>query len=263
MIPPQELRRISRERRIAIDLIEKDYVLGWILHGIVSSSISDSLAFKGGTALSKVYFPGSWRISEDLDFTLLVDTEMPALGKALMEEVPRIVLKSSGISVGMKKVPFTNPSYLQSKFQFTGPINRNTVKIEISKEAFIGSVVKKSVPKAYDYPEFSVKVYSLNNISAEKFRALIERGKIRDYYDAWKLLKVGKLDRDKVKNVFLEKCSSKGIKFTGIDQFFPEGLVKKIEPYMEVWLTRLSPEPLPPLEEIIAESKNMMKEFFS
>ena len=85
MISPQALRRISRERRIAVDLIEKDYALGWILFGIASSSISDRLAFKGGTALSKVYFPESWRLSEDLDFTLLDDTEMPALGKALQE----------------------------------------------------------------------------------------------------------------------------------------------------------------------------------
>ncbi|MEW6603112.1 MAG: nucleotidyl transferase AbiEii/AbiGii toxin family protein [Thermoproteota archaeon] len=63
-----------------MDLVEKDYVLGWILYGICSSSISDKLTFKGGTSLSKVYFPGRWRMSEDLDFTLLDDTEMPALG---------------------------------------------------------------------------------------------------------------------------------------------------------------------------------------
>ena len=192
MISSQELKSVSRERRIALDLVEKDYVLGWILYGICSRSIFDKLAFKGGTSLSKVYFPGNWRMSEDLDFTLLDDTEMPVLGKVLLEEVPKMILGSIGIQVSLKKVPFTNPRYLQSKFQFTGPIGRNTVKIEISKEAFVGTVIKSSVPKEFDYPKFSVKVYSLDNVAAEKFRALIERGKIRDYYDAWKLLKIGK-----------------------------------------------------------------------
>ena len=52
MIAAQELRRTARERRLALDLVEKDYVLGWILFGVSASSVSRSLAFKGGTALS-------------------------------------------------------------------------------------------------------------------------------------------------------------------------------------------------------------------
>lgn len=74
MISPRELRRPASARGIAIDLVEKDYVLGWLLYGISKSSISDRLAFKGGTALSKVYFPDVWRLSEDLDFTALDET---------------------------------------------------------------------------------------------------------------------------------------------------------------------------------------------
>lgn len=54
MISLPELRKISRERKLALDLIEKDYAIGWILFGISSSSLSDKLVFKGGTALSKV-----------------------------------------------------------------------------------------------------------------------------------------------------------------------------------------------------------------
>ncbi|MDG6995940.1 MAG: hypothetical protein JRN52_08455 [Nitrososphaerota archaeon] len=62
MISAQELRRNARERGLALDLVEKDYALGWLLYGIASSSISSRLAFKGGTALSKIYFPGKWRL---------------------------------------------------------------------------------------------------------------------------------------------------------------------------------------------------------
>lgn len=66
MIEDRILRRIAAEQKVGLDLIEKDYVLGWLLKGISSSSISGKLIFKGGTALSKVYFPLNWRISEDL-----------------------------------------------------------------------------------------------------------------------------------------------------------------------------------------------------
>ena len=57
MISPQELRKIAREKKLALDLVEKDYVLGWILYGIYSSPLSKCLAFKGGTALQKFISP--------------------------------------------------------------------------------------------------------------------------------------------------------------------------------------------------------------
>ena len=66
MIDRRELAKMARERRLSLVMIEKDYVLGWILFGI-STSLS-YLVLKGGTALSKVYFPEVWRLSEDLDF---------------------------------------------------------------------------------------------------------------------------------------------------------------------------------------------------
>ena len=65
MIDRRELLEKARERNLTLGMIEKDYVLGWLLFGI--SEIND-LTFKGGTALSKIYFPRIWRLSEDLDF---------------------------------------------------------------------------------------------------------------------------------------------------------------------------------------------------
>jgi hypothetical protein len=70
VISPQELRREARRRKLALHLIEKDYVLGWLLSAIYSSSVSSLISFKGGTDLSKVFFHGNWRLSEDLDFTI-------------------------------------------------------------------------------------------------------------------------------------------------------------------------------------------------
>ena len=57
MISSQELKKLSREWKLKVDAVEKHYVLGWVLYGIATSSIGKSLAFKGGTSLSKVYFP--------------------------------------------------------------------------------------------------------------------------------------------------------------------------------------------------------------
>jgi predicted nucleotidyltransferase component of viral defense system len=241
----QELRKIARERRLALDLVEKDYVLGWILFGIASGSISKHVALKGGTALSKVYFPGQWRLSEDLDFTLADETDLSDLVKGLSDEVPNIVEKASGISVALRKAPFINPNYLQCRFQYTGPVSKNNVKIEVSKEGFIDEIVQRAVPQMFDYPRFSVDIYSLDNILAEKIRTLLERGKVKDYYDVWKLLKVEKFDRRRVKSIFLQKCEAKGVVFTEVKQFFPAGLIDILKPHLKVGLAGAGAGELP------------------
>lgn len=47
----------------------KDYALTYILAGIASvPDLAEGMAFKGGTALRKCYFP-DYRYSEDLDFS--------------------------------------------------------------------------------------------------------------------------------------------------------------------------------------------------
>jgi len=55
------------------DVVEKDYVLGWILWGIGSeAALRERWVFKGGTCLKKCYVE-TYRFSEDLDFTVLED----------------------------------------------------------------------------------------------------------------------------------------------------------------------------------------------
>lgn len=187
-----------------------------------------------------------------MDFTVLDDTNFNAIVKSL-QEVPKVVGKQSGISVMLKGEPFANPNYLQSRFQYVGPISKNTVKVEVSKEGFIGDVMQKDIPQFFDYPRFAANVYSLMNVLAEKVRTLLERGKVKDYYDVWKLLKTQKFDGREVKAVFLRKCEAKGVKFAGVSQFFPPDLIEVLKPYMKTGLTRLASEPLPPLETIISE----------
>ena len=71
MIGVLELRERAREWSLREDIVEKDYVLGWLLWGIASEpALTNTWVFKGGTCLKKCYFE-TYRFSEDLDFTLL------------------------------------------------------------------------------------------------------------------------------------------------------------------------------------------------
>jgi predicted nucleotidyltransferase component of viral defense system len=259
MISGQELRKIARERGLRLDLIEKDYALGWTLFGVSRCSISSNLVFKGGTALSKVYFPFGWRISEDLDFTLIGDLSLEEAAKKLVDELPvNVNRNSNGIQLTFKPKPFLNPDYIQIRAQFTGPVSSNTVKIEVTKENFVGDYNSTAVPTRYDYTPFSVLTYTLDNILAEKLRAIIERTRIRDYYDSWKLLNLKVVDAGRLRELFTKKCEGKGIIFRSVEQFFPEDLDGILRPHLND-LTRLTSEPLPPLEEMLGELRNDLK----
>jgi hypothetical protein len=58
-----------REWGLRADVVEKDYVLGWVLWGVGTEPVlSERWIFKGGTCLKKCYLE-TYRFSEDLDFT--------------------------------------------------------------------------------------------------------------------------------------------------------------------------------------------------
>ena len=70
MIDRREILAEAERLTLLPNVVEKDYVLGWMLAGIYAHpDISGSWVFKGGTCLKKCWFE-TYRFSEDLDFTL-------------------------------------------------------------------------------------------------------------------------------------------------------------------------------------------------
>ena len=70
MIDRTEILELAQILGLRADIVEKDYVLGWLLAAINQHpSIKGHWIFKGGTCLKKCYFE-TYRFSEDLDFTL-------------------------------------------------------------------------------------------------------------------------------------------------------------------------------------------------
>jgi hypothetical protein len=70
MIDRTEIIRLAGELGLQPRVVEKDYVLGWVLAGIArDEDLSRAWLFKGGTCLKKCFFE-TYRFSEDLDFTV-------------------------------------------------------------------------------------------------------------------------------------------------------------------------------------------------
>jgi len=260
LLRPAELRAVARELRFPLDIIEKDYVLGWILVGVLRSSIGSKLVFKGGTALSKVYFPRSWRLSEDLDFTLRRVGDLVEMASCIVSELPSLVRKVSGLSITFRDDPHVaGNEYLQLKVRFGGLIGAGTVKLEATRENPIGPVSIRMLARSYrDYPAQKMSVYTIENIVAEKLRAMVERKRVKDYYDVWKLAAVRKVNWAVVRELFAKKCAYKGIEVESTGSLMPKGLEKVLEPYVERGLTRLTKEPLPPLMTWLGELRDLV-----
>ncbi len=252
MIDRRELLAQSRKRNLNLNIIEKDYVLGWLLFGF--SHLKD-FVLKGGTALSKIYFPEIWRLSEDLDLSLL-ESEFSTVIQGV-EETFGLIEKTSQIELRLKS-KFSNPEYLQLKIQYRALIGKNWVKVDITKNDLVEKPSLRAVKKGYsDYPDFRIKVESIEEIFCSKIRSVIERKKCRDYFDLWKLSKLS-IDSEKVKEMIKAKLKIKGVELRDIDQIFPDDLQETLTPYWEREMGRLA-SPLPEIGTVIKELRESLE----
>ena len=251
LIDKRELLEKARERNLSLVMIEKDYVLGWALFGF---SRVPSLVFKGGTALSKIYFAETWRLSEDLDFSL-IEGEWDDL-KHPLPKLLKALAKECGIDFRLANV-FGNPGYLQLKIQYAGPIGRNWIKVDIRKDDLVDTPENKKVARAYsDYPDFTLRVENLAEICASKIRTLIERRKCRDYFDLWKLLGL-EIDVERMKRILPKKLAVKGLTTVDLVRMFPDDLPETLQPYWDRELSRLV-EPVPEMSVVLEELRQRL-----
>ena len=227
MIGRQEILEFAREVGLDPNVVEKDYVLGWMLAGIAQHPRArDTWLFKGGTCLKKCYFE-TYRFSEDLDFTLLDGSHVDeAFLRQIFVEITEWIYNESGIELPEEARAFEvyiNPrgnKSAQGRVGYRGPMQRQAdlprVRFDLtSDERVVREGVRRRVHHPYsDQPEGGIHVlaYCFEEVFAEKLRALTERQRPRDLYDVVHLHRheTG-ADRAAVREVLRAKCEFKGI----------------------------------------------------
>lgn len=162
--------------------VEQDLVLSRALVEVFRRpTVGERLAFRGGTALHKLFFDPPARYSEDLD---LVQRQAGPIGP-LIDDLRAVLdpwLGKPTWKAGHGR--FT----LYYRFETTfPPVVRMRVKLEVNtREHF---AVDGFVPRRFDIenPWFSgtaeVTTYTLSELLATKLRALYQRKKGRDLFD--------------------------------------------------------------------------------
>ena len=234
MINKQEVMSKALHLKLAPDIIEKDYVINWILAGIGNQkNLRDTWVFKGGTCLKKCFFE-NYRFSEDLDFTL---NDSEHINAAFLHEefvnISQWVYSRSGIEIPESHIHFEvyeNPRgnlSVEGGISYRGPLQRrgslSRIKLDLTNDEKI--VLQPELRKVFhpysDMPSENLVImsYCFEEIFAEKLRALVERLRPRDLYDVVHLHldKRWKRDREKIFKSLQGKCDYKGISMPTID----------------------------------------------
>lgn len=218
----------AREFGLAPNVVEKDYVLGWLLAGISNhAELGAAWVFKGGTCLKKCYFE-TYRFSEDLDFTLpdASTLDEARLGQ-IFNEVAVWVYDQTGIECPRDTFRFEvyennrGGMSAEGRVGYLGPMQRRgdspRIKLDLtSDEILVLEPISREVHHPYsDRPDGGIQIqcYSYEEVFAEKVRALAERERPRDLYDVVHLYRhtSERPDRTSVLHTLEEKCAFKGI----------------------------------------------------
>ena len=228
MIDRREILKIATEASLTPHVVEKDYVLGWMLAGInAHDELSQRWLFKGGTCLKKCFFE-TYRFSEDLDFTLLEESHLDEeFLKRIFGEIGQWVYDETGIEIPADQQDFEiyrNPRgglSCQGRISYRGPVSSThalpRIKLDLTAdERVVLPPVQTQIFHPYsDAPENGIKILSYDYVEAfaEKFRALAERTRPRDLYDVVNLFRNTLARPEPVQfiGVLREKCAFKGI----------------------------------------------------
>jgi len=154
--------------------------------------IANSLVFRGGTALYKLYLDPPARYSEDID---LVQARPEPIGHTLDRArtvldpwlgAPRRLLREGRVSLVYR---FDSEDVPPLKLR---------LKVEINTREHFTELGVVRVPFRVDNPWYTgaadVATYALDELLCTKLRALYQRRKGRDLFDLWHALELGRLD---------------------------------------------------------------------
>lgn len=269
MITKQDILDRAAEWQMQPQVVEKDYVLGWLLAATTVHPVAKEYwVFKGGTSIKKCYFE-TYRFSEDLDFSLLPDAPYSeAEIKNTINELTQKATEMSGIVfaqdstiVSARHDKLNRPTF-QGKIYYQGPLGqvRSLPKIIFditNNEPILGIPARRPILHAYPdalAAESGVLTYALDELLAEKTRALYERTRPRDLYDVIYLLENQRhaLNLDNVRMLFRKKCEAKNIAIPTTDSLNTQ--VHEDQELVADWEHMLAHQlpVLPKLEDFIA-----------
>lgn len=193
----------SHARWQTLAMIEQDLVISRALVCLYKNNkIRDSLVFRGGTALNKLYIKPPARYSEDIDFVQRraepIGDTINAIRKCLNDWLgePKRKLTERSAKLVYQYVTINN---LPAKLKIEINTTEHFQALPLHHEQF-------SVDSEWFRGECGIVTYELEELMATKLRALYQRRKGRDLFDIWLVFSKGLADVDTVIDIFKKYC---------------------------------------------------------
>jgi predicted nucleotidyltransferase component of viral defense system len=244
MITDARVRALARQDGVTAGLAEKNYVNSWILYAIYTGPFDDALMFKGGTALSKLYFPDVWRFSEDLDFT--ATEPMPDVADDIGDALTAIE-PASGITFELTSVHDAGDpvEYVQIKVQYDAVLGqRNTTDLDITSNEALAFPTQTHEHSYEDIPTFTVPAYTVEEIFVEKLRSIYQRARARDYYDIYRLLQQETFEDATIATALHDKAQAHDVDLD-LANGIPQDDIDAVQAYWDQALDRLVTNHIP------------------
>jgi predicted nucleotidyltransferase component of viral defense system len=184
--------------------VEQDLVLSRALVDLYSDHrISETLLFRGGTALNKLFIRPPSRYSEDIDFTQKIAGPIGGTIDAVRE-----ILKPW---LGDPKWKITQRgAKLLYRYQAINGLQAK-LKVEINTTEHFHALPlltkELSLISSWYTAKAQISTYEIDELMATKLRALYQRRKGRDLFDLWYVVTHNLVDINRMLEIFSAYCS--------------------------------------------------------
>ncbi len=189
--------------------VEQDLIISRALVAIFQSPfLAERLAFRGGTALHKLYFDIPRRYSEDIDLVQII----PAPIGQVIDTLQQLL---NGFLGAPRRKQTEQSAILTYRMESEGPpVVQMRLKVEINtREHFAVEGYQKhpfAVQSRWFNGECEITTYTLEEMLATKLRALYQRRKGRDLFDLWLGVSEMKADAGRIIQVFKQYMENEG-----------------------------------------------------
>ncbi len=180
MLTQVQAQKFAVENQTVVDNILKEHFQVNLLDILFNAPFEQNLVFKGGTSLRLAY--GSFRFSEDLDFSITEDISFSSFQQVMQKvttTLPGAVIKD----IYDKR----NTLYARVIFNVEYRPVPIGIKIEINKKAKGFDHTIRMISSPFNNLSVLGRVYNLESIRGDKIRIIRDRERRdpRDLFDAW------------------------------------------------------------------------------
>ncbi|GAB6013436.1 nucleotidyl transferase AbiEii/AbiGii toxin family protein [Viscerimonas tarda] len=177
--------------------VEQDLVIARAIVEMYSDDLlKNSLAFRGGTALHKLYIKPQIRYSEDIDLVQINSEPVNPILKRMREKLDFLGIKRT------VKQHIHNNTVIYRFDSEMQPVVNMRLKIEINTREHLNIFGLKEIPYDVNSAWFSGKChitgYEIEELLGTKLKALYQRKKGRDLFDLYWALTNMTMDIDKI-----------------------------------------------------------------